>query len=231
MARTNPSSSKRSNKRASRRNNMSRFNGVLKTALDGRKVVPSADPSTIVEVPWNTITLTFKASVPEASLVVVTLASIDSALRILYPSTLPYFYRIRSARIWELSNQSISTNFYSLESFEPINVSLSQQDDTPGKNHWARTGYVWPRSHQNIVLNNTDLPVLGISTSSTANILIHVDVLWRSNLSELPAPNKVQPQPHFRFLPPISENTEHIDPELQSNDVFNDDDVFYDSHE
>jgi len=197
-----PRRNNRANNKRPKMNRSRNIKGALKVALDGRKVTPSADPSTIVEVPWNTITLTFEQDVPQASLVVVTLNSIDNALRILYPNALPYFYRLRSARVWELSNQSISANFYSLESFSPISVSISQQDDTPGKNHWARAGYIWPRSHQNIVLNNTDQPILGISTTSTANLLIHVDILWRSNVSQLPPPAIMQLKPKFRFYQP-----------------------------
>lgn len=199
---------------------------MLKTALDGRQITPSSDPSTIVETPWNSITLTFDTAVPEASKINLTLAEVDQALRAIYPSSTTtgpaYSYRIRSARLWELTGASFSADFHSLET--PIGV-ISNQSDTAGRNQWARIGYIWPRSHQNIVLLNTATPLIDVVVPTAADVLLHIDILWRTSTAYPPVPKTVFRNKFTKSLLPVQipqSDTESVSPSDEEEPQFED---------
>jgi hypothetical protein len=169
--------------------NMGRkFQNNLRTAMDGRAITPRADPPSIVQLPWNTVTLTFNATFAEASrTVTLTATDIILALIAVYPSeaTNPYQIQIKSSRIWETEGHPISCVFHSLDVSNP--GFLKNQDDTPARNQWARVGYIWPRSHQNQILTRTTTPVLTVSSSvGGAVVVLHVDILWKPTVSLLP---------------------------------------------
>lgn len=213
------------NRRVNRNTNNRQFVGgrrmplMLKTALDGKSIVPSADPSTIVDLPWNTITLTFE-NVLTSPQITLTSADIDTNLRESYPSSGLYQYRIRSARLWETTGTaSISATFFSLDVSNP--GFLLNQDDSPGRNHWARVGYIWPRSHQNQTLaasEEQNIVQTRASIATGATILLHIDILWKPIVTVVPVSQHMTKK--FKFPETSASSTSDLLPQrdLQPSD-------------
>lgn len=153
-----------------------RNNQILRTALNGRAITPRADPSSIVQLPWNNLTLTFSAN-SSASL---TVANVLTALQSIYPSDANYQIQIKSARLWETTGVPLACAFFSLDNSNP--GELKHQDDFQARNQWARVGYIWPRSHQNLTLNfssSAELQILQVNSSSSAAIVLHLEITWK----------------------------------------------------
>jgi hypothetical protein len=153
-----------------------RNNQILSTALNGRAITPRADPSSIVQLPWNNLTLTFSASSSAA----LTVSNVLSALQVIFTSESKYQIQIKSARLWETTGVPIACAFNSLDASNP--GTLKHQDDFQARNQWARVGYIWPRSHQNLILNNSsaaELPVLQVTAGSNAVIVLHLEITWK----------------------------------------------------
>jgi hypothetical protein len=152
------------------------MNNLTRSAFDGRAITPKADPSSVVQVPWNNVTLTFGAT-GSANL---TVANILAALQVVFPTTTLYQIQIKSARLWETTGVPIACIFNALDVSNP--GALKHQDDFPARNQWARLGYIWPRSHQNQVLNNASagtLQVLQVSSGATAVVTLHLEITWK----------------------------------------------------
>lgn len=151
--------------------------GGLRRALNGQAVTPSADPSTVVELPWNTITLTFEPDVGTGTSFELTIADVYVALGEFYAPTANYEIRILEARLWEISGKAMGVDFLTLDT--PTGATLKTQDDIPGRNHWARCGFVWPRSHQNLPLFEDETAIIRVTAPADSDILIHLNILWR----------------------------------------------------
>jgi len=152
------------------------MNNNIRSAFDGRVITPKADPSSVVQVPWNNVTLTFGAT----GSATLTVANILTALQVVFPTNSLYQIQVKSARLWELTGIPLAAIFNSLDVSNP--GALKHQDDFPARNHWARLGYIWPRSHQNQILTNASAgtnPVLQVNAGSTASIVLHVEITWK----------------------------------------------------
>lgn len=182
----------RSTQRMSRRVTGSlRFPPQLKTALDGKAITPRADPPTVVQQPWNTVTLTFNANFgPSDRTITLTSGNINNALISVYPSEAqaPYQFQIKSARLWEVQGHSLACAFHSLDKSNP--GFLKNIDDSPARNQWARVGYIWPRSHQNQILINDDTTILTVTGTIGALVTLHIDILWKPIITLMPPPSE-----------------------------------------
>lgn len=186
------------------------MNANTRLAFDGKAITPKADPSSVVQVPWNNLTLTFTAS-GSANL---TVANILAALQVVFPSNSLYQIQIKSARLWETTGAILACIFNSLDLSNP--GALKHQDDYPARNHWARLGYIWPRSHQNQVLTNASagtMPVLQVSTGTNSQLTLHLEITWK--------PIVVPPPTFTSFESSSSVNTFRHDPSGSVNDQNN----------
>jgi len=187
-----------------RRNNVN-SSRLIRTAINGRSVKPSADPTAIVTNPWNSITLVFEATENAALFVDDLQANLVETLGIAGTDT-SYNIRVQSYRAWELSGKALEVRAFDLISAS-INRVINTAVDEAGRNHWAKLGFVWPKDHQNHVLlpaggTGNDSPILTASTVPTgvSEILLHVQILWKTNA--------VRTTPTVRFVPRIHNDAE-----------------------
>lgn len=172
--------SKRGNSRR-RPNTRKVVSKTLSRQLHGSSMRTRADPPSIVDRPWNTVTLTL----PLTAAGNITVALVNAAFnnQVGSGSTTPgMLYRFKEARAWELSGTDLSMGLYDFLGTSGAGEYIRSQQDQPGRNHWARVASMWSVTQQNNVISSTDttLNVLFLaSTATTPNIRLHLNLLWR----------------------------------------------------
>lgn len=189
------SSSKSNPKRGGRKNRPSGAVAVpasglkseLRRRFNGLAVTPQQDPPDVIDVPWNTLTINYGGTASagytnyRASTLVATLAA---QLSITTPDTHQLEIRVLSFRAWALTGPRIGYRAYD---YTPRPVQdgnatvLKEQEDAAAKNHWARVGFIWPASAQNVVLRSEPTPVFDLEVSAAGeDVTVRVNILWRT---------------------------------------------------
>lgn len=156
--------------------------------------MPSADPSSIVATPWNSVVLDLSST----GAALATVEDLVGALRVqlLLNASQDIDLRIQAARVWvkqrinPASDADIApliAEFYDLDSYL-VATPISIQRDEPGRNTYARAAFSWPRDQQNNTFNsgNTNSmlqTVVGVAVVAEARTQIYVQVLWRPALT------------------------------------------------
>jgi hypothetical protein len=178
------------NPRGSRRNNprRTRRGPQMNSILRGNTFRVNPDPPSTVDRPWNSVVLSFNAAA--AGNISVTVVRDAFRAQVGAGTTTPAIeFRFIQLRAWELSGANLGVQIYDLDSssFEPHRT----QHDEPGRNHWATCGLQWAVNQQMNTFDDSSLTnIAAVSTSATtANILVHLHILWR--FSGTPAPTKL----------------------------------------
>lgn len=151
----------------------------LRRQLHGASLRIPADPPSTVDRPWNSAVLVM----PLTTLGNVTVELVTSAFQtqIAAVTTPGVLFRFLQVRAWELSGADISLSLLDLGSGGDT-LAIRTQHDQPGRNHWARVGEMWPTTQQNDVVASTNstrnLFVLQ-SGATSANVRVHLHILWR----------------------------------------------------
>lgn len=171
------------NKNKNTRNARSRTNNSvrhLRRELHGASMRVRADPPATVDRPWNSAVITM----PLSTLGNVTVALVNSAFndQIGSITTTPgILYRFQQVRAWELSGADISLSILDFGNGGDT-AAIRTQHDQSGRNHWACVAEMWPITQQNDVVLSTNttrnLFVLE-SGATTANVRVHLHLLWR----------------------------------------------------
>lgn len=160
---------------------------ALKTQMNGQVVSPSPDPPTVNLAPWNQIVVRSTFTIPATGRYVFDVTSAINALRGQLNACATEVFEFRSLRIsaWELSQKSIDLAPLSLiavnVSGTPANKPLVEMHDTPGENHHAKLGYIWPKSHQDVVFSSDDTasPLFEFYVLGGSEMEFHLQILWR----------------------------------------------------
>lgn len=120
-----------------------------------------ADPPTIVQRPWNNLTIRHETAAAAGGIEAVNPGDVKFFLEqqlagVAVQSVLKYDFKIRSVRLWGAveGDTRLWGDFYDLAGTG--DDPLCQPTDFPGKNQRARIGYRWPLSSQNIVMGSDE---------------------------------------------------------------------------
>lgn len=186
----------------------------IKNALNGVSLRCRPDPNSIVDVPWNSITLSYGVSEGEG-ISTLTVSQVVDQLKTIYTGiTAPIEIRILQARIWETTGKAFSSDFFDLlhgDTLADSTTTLKSLDDTPGRNHWARLGYIWPKSNQNhsllySTLELKDSLILSLNSPPESDMLLHLNILWRVRVV-IPPPSKTFIGKSVKHLKQLVEKT------------------------
>lgn len=177
---------KRSSRRRARTPRVPRS---VRTAFNG--VVPKGrpDPPSVTQKPWNSIVLEDNNMVDHDTLIVYRYTALIDFLttQTNIATTAPDIFEFRISRVdlWNLSGGTIAGSFGDLLNLT-TDSPIANLQDSPGRNHWSHVHYVWPRSHQNQVLNGSPSAVYfsvrtGVSDTEPQDVRCHVHVLWRAS--------------------------------------------------
>lgn len=158
----------------------------------GIQLKPSADPSSVIANPWNqvVVTLTTNLTTPLWTFTYL-LSTIHAQLLTqlaLTGITSGIMYRFRMVKVWEISGESFVMTPFNLAS--PNSWYTATCEDVPGRNRWAKTGFIWPASDQNIVFESgTDAArqIFRLTGNNTATLITHTHVMWKTAF--IPPPN------------------------------------------
>lgn len=166
----------------------------IRTALDGQNLRGRADPPTYQSTPWNTIVVGIRyapADTPgRASLSTTGLNSdIINQLGIGSASLPSLQMRIQSLQFWAQNTDGISPTSFNCDVYDlSFNSTaddnntriLTSLTDVGGRNHYAKSGYVYPRTQQNTVLYGGFVSqIYGIDTLPNTTLIAYVRCLWR----------------------------------------------------
>lgn len=173
-------------------NQNSNLRQQLSSAINGRVIRPPPDPRSVKTQPWNSLRLYFESSFPTTGGDVTTdsvraLFCEQLDLPLEWLDTKSIEFQVRSVRAWNLSSANLSLTANSFINVTQANgvtriSNLMTIADEPGRNHWAKVGYVWPSSHQKVVFTSNFTPaatLFRITTEQDSQIVVHLDILWR----------------------------------------------------
>jgi len=153
----------------------------MRKAINGCILKPAADPTPIVERPWNSLVVSFEQ--PLAGQVNTT-NNIEAQLSLqLFGVTTPqgvvYEIQIEDVRVWGAvsGTDEIKVDFFDLTSAD--STVLRSLSDYPGTNRRAVVGYRWPESQQRRAFTAPSAsPVPVFETSNGVNVS-YVHLRWR----------------------------------------------------
>lgn len=169
---------------------------ALKSRLLGRSFTPAADPPKFTQLPWNTITLSITQDMKTGALSkdfkATDIYNSWSSQTGLSPTGAMFSFRILTIAAWAIPKND--SDFVSL-SFQCNDLTIGfgaqdylvQLEDTSGKNHFARCGFKYPDSQSLVAVSGNDTEnIFGVSTSIPANVIIHLRLLWKPRVKDLP---------------------------------------------
>jgi hypothetical protein len=188
---------------------------ATKIGFNGRSIKPSPDPTAIVTNPWNTITLVFTAQNDSTLYVDDIYRSLADSIGLpVSPEQLGSLvvnFRILQYRCWETLGNAlqVTANELTSDDHETLRI-INTQTDEPGRNHWARLGYIWPKSHQNKVMDvsadaTVSSPILTARTSTAGQILLHINILWKTTKTLTEPTTRFQKKTFNRFSPQVDD--------------------------
>lgn len=193
----------------------------LRFMLNGAKHRPRHDPPSIVENPWNSLTIAYESNGPSTLTTKNIEADVLGTLGLSLEGYANFNLRIQRAHLWEMTgNFGLVAEFNDIihGTSEAPYAALATIDDNPGKNHWANVGFSWPNAHSTYTLlpDRSDLEVLSVFTEDAANILMHIRVLWKTNTEAETLKStfrRRQRRPISRPLRPVLESSVNSDSE------------------
>jgi hypothetical protein len=158
---------------------------VSKTSLSGGMVRVGADPPTIIQRPWNNLTIRYEGTTPIVAInpVDVKLLLEQQLAGVSAATVLEYDFKFRSARLWGAveGDTRLWGDFYDLAGTG--DDPLCQPTDFPGRNQRARIGYRWPLSSQNIVMSSTEMKDILRGNFE----VMYLTITWRLKFEAPPA--------------------------------------------
>lgn len=162
----------------------------LHNEMLGRWLGPKPDIPRVADTPYNTITLSWRATLQKG---LARVTGADIYKQILYqlslPSEMPELtIRAQWVRIWRCDIKGpiklcIADPFYS-------ETLLASREDWPGQNHFPNLGYEWPliiSSRARGIKADDDtlwFDVVGGSVTDSFPYVFHMHILWRPNTNQ-----------------------------------------------
>jgi len=159
----------------------------------GHEIVPSQDPSSFVELPWNSWTfertnLTVGADQGASIVVSDILGQLKS--RIGLSDTAVLRIKLQSARIWctaagpAFSHPDLRGIFYEVNGQTNIAARRSTQRDIGTLNVPARVGYVYPIDDKKEILSSPDgskVVLNYVAAGDGSEVTVRIQLLWQSS--------------------------------------------------
>lgn len=154
----------------------------------------------IVETPWNHAVLIIggDGTVQESTLSgkEITTEAVNQ-LGFTGVAGVTFDFKIQKLRLWGLqTSRPIRLLVFGFDNTNSADGgSLAVLEDWPDKMHFARIGYEFPRSVQNIVYSSDSTnKFCTVDTSAKCPWLLYLDVLWRGNKF-----TAISQKPRFRY--------------------------------
>lgn len=180
--------------RTPRSNN--RRNTSLSSVVKGQKLEVNADPTSFVGVPWYPLSVNHNGERAQGSSFAVSPSYIYTLMQAQLGITQKpemISLRLLEVRLWNVSGDTIV--------LEPLDLTLVGKNDFtthlidyPGRNQWARVGYKWPSSQQQVLFSGTDTnPLFKVRCQGIANAtqpshyVLRVNLLWTFRVDTDPA--------------------------------------------
>lgn len=183
-----PRRSRRQPTRSTR--NLARKLGRLRVAVKGKVLKLPADPPKFEQIPWNTIVISDTPTLAaDAEQKIYTATTIYNVLiaQIGLKTTSQLSFRLQNIQCWNTSGNSINLEVNDMTIGFGSNDFLVQAEDAPGRNRWARLGYVLPQSQQLVSFNSTDTePLFKVGATKGDTIIIRCRLLWKPRVNTTP---------------------------------------------
>lgn len=147
-------------------------------------MTPSADPPAVSYRPWYQTTVVLEG---EGSGTVTIDAIITALLNqlLMGDSLASYEVRIQSVKTW-VTDESISELLFEAYDYTRNNTGsaiprLATINDAPGKNHFARAGFMFPAAIARALPYAGDSIVYGVSVDDGVRTRDHICLLWRTS--------------------------------------------------
>lgn len=184
-----------------RRNRLARTNQRLtqvRNNLKGQHLTLSPDPPSFTQIPWHPIVLSdnvsFIATVNTKNYTATSIANIFKAQTGCKQPNEELSFRLVRVSVWELSGKKITLEVLDLTIGLGANDFLAQLEDIPGRNQWARVGYLYPTSQNLVIFSGNDTETLvTVTADNGSTICVRFHVLWRFRFGTLP--NRTTPIP------------------------------------
>lgn len=151
----------------------------VREGLNGKVIRPSADPKSVVDIPWNNATIVFESTEGGGGENILDpdglIAAVSDTVGVPAANLL---VRVQEARVWDVSGLGLRVDFFNLSNGAVFTRTVS---DEPGRNQWARVGFIWPKSDQNFALQDgIHHPILAQEAAPTNQVVLHITLLWRN---------------------------------------------------
>lgn len=165
----------------------------MEVANNGLVMKNHYDPVTFTASPWNTVTLHMSGinSSPESATVTITLANVVSYLRsqLGLPADGILQVRVEKVQAWTTDITTANYTALRLNAFDLVmsatnaySKALQDVEDLPGRNHFANVGYIWPKTHQQVVFMSNeyaDRPIYQLSWRNEGLVKAYLRIMWR----------------------------------------------------
>jgi hypothetical protein len=174
--------------RSGTRSRPSTARSTLKRDIRGVELHPDPDPRSFNLRPWNSLVVnwTFSEAPNPFSITGVEIRNqVAQQLTGSTQTTGPGLeFRVRTIRAFSSASSSDTNDspiFIVVYPVQPLTTGqlppLHLFQDSPGKNHRAATGFLWPASHQNEVVSGTSTRILATVDGNAT--VIRMEILWR----------------------------------------------------
>lgn len=186
--------------RRGRGNRASVARRVTRLARESRGVVVKCppDPPRYTQIPWNSIVLNDQPKIAANKRKNYIGSDFYEMLRMQTGLNIPkqddtnqagnrISFRLQQVRIWNISGGDVNLQVYDLTIGLGNDDYLVQVEDLPGRNQWARVGYVYPISQQMVVFSGHDKEtILTFASTSNSTCVVQLHLLWKSRSDTLP---------------------------------------------
>lgn len=176
---------------------MRRLRREIARDFNGFAVRPSPTPPPITQAPWYNLVCTQQVTTPKDSPYELTyeISAIWTAAQLQLgfgDAKVLAELRFRRVEVWQVSDSSsagVALFVYDVSDVTPNTRLFARVEDHCAKNQWARCGYEWPRSIQNITCESASTaPVFAVrSSQASQSIYTRVTLLWRATKGAVPS--------------------------------------------
>lgn len=158
------------------------------TLVRGRVFTPSGLPPNVVGQPWTRMTAIDVDRVKDKTYTLKDLAGVICSQAGLFSRSgdtdtpIPVEFKIISIACW---TGDTHISLYPQDFLSGDKVELQRIDGSSARNQWARAGYVYPATFQNLTLSSNNASQMAqhfytVNCAAAARLETHVTVLWRS---------------------------------------------------
>lgn len=163
----------------------------LQRVQNGIKLRLNPDPPSFVQIPWNSCTVNDSPTLNSTSnskvYKAVDICNIFKAQTGCSQANGQLSFRIMEVDVWEVSGKTLTLEVYDFTIGLGANDYLVQFEDVPGRNQWARTGYILPESQNKVVFSGDDTESLvTVTTGLAASLIVRFKLLWKFRFGTLP---------------------------------------------